>query len=444
MTVQGCDSLVITTTTLLSSAQTLLNATTCDPARAGVDTLHLMTVQGCDSLVITTTTSLPSVQTVLSATTCDPALAGVDTLHLMTMHGCDSLVITTTLFAPSFLRFLNATTCDSALVGTDTLYLTSVQGCDSIVVTTTSMLPVVEQSQEIGVCPGTIYAFAGSVMQAGEERSFMLHTTKGCDSLVHIRVFAWPEAVFAVETTPSCPNRPSGTAALPTLSGGLAPFECSIDGGDYVPGLFADDLAAGDHTIRLRDARGCLSDTTIAIGQLPALSVSLPAAILPCDSGSEVTISPLAEGLTEQLEYQWNTGASTASIAVSASGLYRVSVSNVCQTEQAETVVTQEDERAGDPAYIPNVFAPESPSADNRSFRAFFRDDLFLLDYGLRVYDRWGSLVFESKDPEEGWDGLVSGRYPAPGVFVWLLEAAWEQCGRQMRWAGQGDVLLIR
>ncbi len=444
MTVQGCDSLVITTTTLLQSVQTILSATTCDPALAGVDTLHLMTVQGCDSLVITTKTLLPSVQTELSLTTCDPALAGVDTLHLVTTQGCDSLIITTTLFAPSFLRFLNETTCDSALVGTDTLRLTTVQGCDSIVVTTTSLLPVVEQSQEIGVCPGTTYTFAGSVLQAGEERSFMLHTTKGCDSLVHIRVFAWPESVFAVETTPSCPNRPSGTAALSALSGGLPPFEWSVDSGDYVSGLFADDLAAGDHTIRLRDARGCLSDTTIAVGQLPALSVSLPAATLPCDPGSEVMLSLLAQGLTEQLEYQWNTGANTASIAVSASGLYRVTVSNVCQAEQAETVVTQEDERTGDPMYVPNVFAPESGTEDNRQFRPFLREDILLTTYRLRVFDRWGSLLFETIDPQASWDGTVSGRYPAPGIFVWLLEAEWEQCGRILHWQRQGDVLLVR
>ena len=444
MAVQGCDSLVITTTTLLQSVQTILSATTCDPALAGVDTLHLMTVQGCDSLVITTKTLLPSVQTELSLTTCDPALAGVDTLHLVTTQGCDSLIITTTLFAPSFLRFLNETTCDSALVGTDTLRLTTVQGCDSIVVTTTSLLPMVEQSQEIGVCPGTTYTFAGSVLQAGEERSFMLHTTKGCDSLVHIRVFAWPESVFAVETTPSCPNRPSGTAALSALSGGLPPFEWSVDSGDYVSGLFADDLAAGDHTIRLRDARGCLSDTTIAVGQLPALSVSLPAATLPCDPGSEVMLSLLAQGLTEQLEYQWNTGANTASIAVSASGLYRVTVSNVCQAEQAETVVTQEDERTGDPMYVPNVFAPESGTEDNRQFRPFLREDILLTTYRLRVFDRWGSLLFETIDPQASWDGTVSGRYPAPGIFVWLLEAEWEQCGRILHWQRQGDVLLVR
>jgi hypothetical protein len=444
MTVQGCDSLVITTTTLLPSVQTVLSATTCDPALAGVDTLHLMTAQGCDSLVITTTTLLPSVQTVLSATTCDPALAGVDTLHLMTAQGCDSLVITTSTVVPSFLLFRNALTCDTALVGTDTFHLTTIYGCDSVVVLTTSLFPMEEETQTIGVCPGTAFTYAGTEIWPGEERTFILENQKGCDSLIHIQVFAWPEAVFDWQANASCPNLPSGKIAALYLSGGLAPFEGTLDGQDFQTALLWENLPAGMYAVTLRDAHGCLSDTMLAITALQGLSLSMSPATLPCEPGSEVTLLPQVEGLTDALQYQWSTGAHTPAISVTTPGLYQVSVSNECQTERAEATVTQEDERSGDPVFVPNVFAPESGAEDNRQFRPFFRDDLLLAKYRLRVFDRWGSLLFETTDPQAGWDGAVAGRYPAPGVFVWLLEADWEQCGRMLHWQEQGDVLLVR
>ncbi|MFK7946392.1 MAG: PKD domain-containing protein, partial [Saprospiraceae bacterium] len=57
--IAGCDSLVITNTTLLQSDTTYLQATTCDANQVGIDTIIYAT-NGCDSLVITNTTLLQS------------------------------------------------------------------------------------------------------------------------------------------------------------------------------------------------------------------------------------------------------------------------------------------------------------------------------------------------------------------------------------------------
>ncbi|MBK7137627.1 MAG: hypothetical protein IPH74_00805 [Bacteroidetes bacterium] len=67
-TVNGCDSIVTTITTLLPSFDITLNATTCDPAQAGSVKQNLTTVDGCDSTVTTITTLLPSYNITLNAT----------------------------------------------------------------------------------------------------------------------------------------------------------------------------------------------------------------------------------------------------------------------------------------------------------------------------------------------------------------------------------------
>jgi gliding motility-associated-like protein len=45
----------------------------------------------------------------------------------------------------------------------------------------------------------------------------------------------------------------------------------------------------------------------------------------------------------------------------------------------------------------------------------------------LRIYDRWGELVFEKKNfgtnnEYEGWDGTYKGNEISPGVYVFYAE----------------------
>ena len=43
-------------------------------------------------------------------------------------------------------------------------------------------------------------------------------------------------------------------------------------------------------------------------------------------------------------------------------------------------------------------------------------------DYHLRIFDRWGQLVFDTTDPDKGWDGSgINGGRTATGVYVWRL-----------------------
>ncbi len=66
--------------------------------------------------------------------------------------------------------------------------------------------------------------------------------------------------------------------------------------------------------------------------------------------------------------------------------------------------------------YAPNVFWPEAEAAANTMFRIFPMDATLV---SLQVYDRWGSLIFESSAPDAAWDGRTQGRTSAPGVYVW-------------------------
>ncbi|HRE97112.1 MAG TPA: gliding motility-associated C-terminal domain-containing protein [Flavobacteriales bacterium] len=45
-------------------------------------------------------------------------------------------------------------------------------------------------------------------------------------------------------------------------------------------------------------------------------------------------------------------------------------------------------------------------------------------NYQLRIFDRWGQIVFETNDRAQGWDGKINNQLGREGVYVWVLEFA--------------------
>ena len=73
-----------------------------------------------------------------------------------------------------------------------------------------------------------------------------------------------PTAADITSSNPDC-NQNNGSINIGDVTGGTAPYEYSIDGGNYTGTGSFTDLAAGQHTINIRDANGCLYSTTITL-----------------------------------------------------------------------------------------------------------------------------------------------------------------------------------
>ena len=57
----------------------------------------------------------------------------------------------------------------------------------------------------------------------------------------------------------------NGSLTLGAVTGGIAPYTYSVDGSPFTATLVYNNLAAGTHTIDVRDANGCVFATTAAI-----------------------------------------------------------------------------------------------------------------------------------------------------------------------------------
>ncbi len=71
--------------------------------------------------------------------------------------------------------------------------------------------------------------------------------------------------------------------------------------------------------------------------------------------------------------------------------------------------------------YAPNSFTPDDDQHNNTWRVHILGIDQY--DFRLQVFSRWGELVFESRDPNEGWDGTwLNGNAISPGTYVWVIE----------------------
>lgn len=91
--------------------------------------------------------------------------------------------------------------------------------------------------------------------------------------------------------------------------------------------------------------------------------------------------------------------------------------------------------------YIPNVFTP-----NNDGINDFFEIEVRgVSQYHLRVFNRWGELLFESTEPTKVWNGGKEDYYAPDGIYFWILETLDYQgkplLGEAHR---QGHVTLVR
>ena len=93
--------------------------------------------------------------------------------------------------------------------------------------------------------------------------------------------------------------------------------------------------------------------------------------------------------------------------------------------------------------YVPNSFTPDGDQY-NQNFKPIFTSGFDPFDYNLKIFNRWGELIFESMNHEIGWDGTykaTEGTCP-DGVYVWMIE--FKTTSTDARKKIQGHVILMK
>jgi gliding motility-associated-like protein len=86
---------------------------------------------------------------------------------------------------------------------------------------------------------------------------------------------------------------------------------------------------------------------------------------------------------------------------------------------------------------MPNAFTPGNGA--NTKFKVVL-DGLASLNY-FRIYNRWGEIIFQTTNINEGWDGTFHGQAQPFGVYVYMIEAV---TSTGVVFTKEGNLTLIR
>lgn len=137
--------------------------------------------------------------------------------------------------------------------------------------------------------------------------------------------------------------------------------------------------------------------------------------------------------------YTWQDGSLGEAFDVDMEGIYSVLVedANGCMGRDTINVLRQCPTRF----YIPNVFSPNSDRVNDQ----FGISGIEIISFTLRVYNRWGELIFESQEESQQWDGLHQDREAPAGQYIWQLEyEGFLEDGSTFSDRKAGTVLLMR
>jgi gliding motility-associated-like protein len=247
---------------------------------------------------------------------------------------------------------------------------------------------------------------------------------------------------------PACAGEASGTVEILAVTGGVAPYRARLAGREItIPGVIGG-LAAGNYTLQVSDALGCILDTTVILSDPPPLMLTL-GPDLTLQLGESTTITPLIAGGTGPMaSLIWTSGgdllcSGCPSLVLEPEREMRVRL--VITDAQGCTAQDELDIRVTvlRKVFIPNSFSPNFDGIN----------DLFVIYGGstvervkrLAVFDRWGNALYLQEDlPADGsagWDGKYRDGLMDPGVYVWYAEILFVDGTERLY---KGEVHLIR
>jgi len=283
---------------------------------------------------------------------------------------------------------------------------------------------------------GFTYVWDDPLMQMGPEAvglsegeyTVLVEDANGCPATAGVFILE-PEEVFVDlqrKEDVLCNGDASGLISV-VGSGGTGPYTYSLDGFNFQTDTVFFDIFAGLYEIIVEDSRGCQDTLDVDILEPDPLIV---------DAGEDQTVN-LGETADLQaqtippflpVDYLWGPeGDFQNCIDCPDPEVLPINTSVYTVTVTDANGCTDIDQVTVNVVKIRNLFIPNAFSPNGDGFNDFFT--LFggpaaSVIQQLRVFNRWGALIFETENidlnqEQLGWDGRFKGEELGPDVFAY-------------------------
>lgn len=204
-------------------------------------------------------------------------------------------------------------------------------------------------------------------------------------------------------------------------------------------------LCEGEYVLSVFDTIGCqYDDTTLIIADhiLDAF-----------DAWADDTLIYLTESTTlhavpiPNATYRWEPSisvehpykANTSATPDDTLTIYQVTVTDSlgCQTSKDITIRCIVVNCGEGNIFIPNAFTPNDDGINDQ----FCVTGELIVSYHMRIFTRWGELIYDSEDISQCWDGRYKDNWCMPGVYTYVCQIT---CEAGIETLFKGNITLIR
>ncbi len=261
--------------------------------------------------------------------------------------------------------------------------------CDSIVTLLLTVLPSAHDTLHDEVCQNNPYEANGFQIPSDSTSApgtriyqrQLVQTDCGCDSIVTLILTVNP--TYRIE---------------------IQDHICEGDGySQHGFRLSAGETIGADHLQRRQELHTQLGCDSIIILDLDITDTALTIDTYPYDFCEEYELTLTASSPLGN--YLWNNGESSASVEVHTPGYYSVTASDGDCSATAGISIQPCDMTL----FLPNAISPSNHDGLNDDFHLEAGYQRQITDFSIRIFDRWGNLVFASTDKNFRWQGEQNG-----------------------------------
>ncbi len=198
---------------------------------------------------------------------------------------------------------------------------------------------------------------------------------------------------------------------------------------------------SGTYSLTVTDTLDCKADASVVVIVYPTP--------IPAFAGQDTIFTEVPVDIDAGavfLYYLWNTGDTTQIITVQNNGWYSVEIESQqgCMGGDSVFVLfsTPPEPIPDIRIYLPNAFSPDSDGL-NDEFKAVTNSEN-IKSFQMLIYDRWGTLIFESNNISKGWNGTFKGKLCQQGVYVYKIEYSLFASSTGQSETKIGTVVLVR
>jgi gliding motility-associated-like protein len=315
-----------------------------------------------------------------------------------------------------------------------------------------TLLPNLTNNQTVHICQGASFTFAGNVLSSAGTYSQLLQTATGCDSTVILTLIVDPiltaniqaaicqggSYTFGTQTLTTAGNysrtiqTQAGCDSIINLTLAVSPVLASSSSMTFCQGestlFYGQTLTnTGVYSHTLQTVAGCDSVVTLNLTGYPMPAAPILTGNSPVECPGDIVtlhIEPVSNAV-----YNWSGPQNFYSVEpnvyfpvqIGQMGTYSATISvSGCFSSPSVIPVSITNIYNYEDFDFPNVITPNGDQYnDALDIESMFKS---CQEYQLKVFNRWGNLVYIGKSFDLPFDGKdINGADLQDGVYFYLL-----------------------